>query len=459
MHLLDTDPEAGLRHAIAVNNLPHRGLKPPGHRLVQHSTEFDAQRLDGHPIDAWSFPEEIALELSRRYRDLANRELRLGRYRRAAYIFAELLGDLTAAAQALKQGRHFREAALLYEEKLGDLLQAAACLAEGGLLLEAIQRYEKMGRFLEVADLYERLGDQENARDALRKVVEEYLANHDILAAAQLLEKRLHCGDEALVLLESAWPGSQQAVACLRAQLQLLGELGRHDAALERLARLRLESVRDGLAIPLVEVLAENAGRHPDQRVRLASADLARVLIGRRLSDCSLPREEAAKLVYALIRLAPQDRLLPRDGSRHIMARRDELLPKRLAPLQPPTVSQGKLALVDALELPRQIKWFQIFTEGRWFFAAGVTPRRLTLLRGIWEGEFQSLSWPVPKSIVQHGLLLAPTRTGGRSIMVVPNPGEPLPVQSFPVAGSDFPAPVRGGNAAIPALPGARHSL
>ena len=37
-------------------------------------------------------------ELAARYRELANRELGLGRFRRAAYIYAHLLGDYVAAA-------------------------------------------------------------------------------------------------------------------------------------------------------------------------------------------------------------------------------------------------------------------------------------------------------------------------------------------------------------------------
>src|SRR6185369_12890361 len=98
------------------------------------------------------------------------------RHRRAAYIYAELLGDLVSAANAFKQGKLFREAALLYEDHLKNPLEAARCLAEGGLLLEAIELFEKLERWLDVADLQERAGNQAAATEAIRRVVNERLA-------------------------------------------------------------------------------------------------------------------------------------------------------------------------------------------------------------------------------------------------------------------------------------------
>src|SRR6185503_20018628 len=41
LHLLETDPEAGLRHAIPMNDFAHRGLAPPGGRLVSRPLNFN----------------------------------------------------------------------------------------------------------------------------------------------------------------------------------------------------------------------------------------------------------------------------------------------------------------------------------------------------------------------------------------------------------------------------------
>src|SRR6202000_772153 len=141
LHLLDTDPEAGLRHAIPMNDFAHRGVAPPGGRLGTHSLDFDPRKLGGGPAGFWNVPQNLREVLRRRYREMADREMQLGRHRRAAYIYAELLGDLVSAANALKQGRLFREAALLYEDHLRNPLEAARCLAAGGLLAGAIERY------------------------------------------------------------------------------------------------------------------------------------------------------------------------------------------------------------------------------------------------------------------------------------------------------------------------------
>lgn len=88
----------------------------------------------GRPGDVWQTPWEIHQRLVERYRQAANRELLLGRHRRAAYIFANLLGDFASAANALQQGRFYREAAILYRERLNNLAAAAKCLEAGGLI-------------------------------------------------------------------------------------------------------------------------------------------------------------------------------------------------------------------------------------------------------------------------------------------------------------------------------------
>src|SRR6185503_1034366 len=198
----------------------------PGARLGPRSANLDLSRLGGRAADLWYVPWNFQELLRLRYREMADREMQLGRHRRAAYIYAELLGDLVSAANALKQGQLFREAALLYDEHLKNPLEAARCLAAGGLLVEAIERYEKLGRWLDVADLHERAGNRTAAENAIRRVVNDRVEQNDILGAAKLVEGRLHKPDEALNMLLGAWPSSPQAVSCIAAAFQLLARLG-----------------------------------------------------------------------------------------------------------------------------------------------------------------------------------------------------------------------------------------
>jgi tetratricopeptide (TPR) repeat protein len=438
LNLLETDPESGLRHAIPMNQFAHRGVGPPGARLPEHPLDFDPARLGGRPADCWSVPPNLELQLRRLYREMAARELRLGRHRRAAYIYAELLGDLPAAANVLKQGGLFREAALVYEEHLHNLREAARCLAEGGLLVEAIERYERLELWLEAAELHERLGQHAAAAVAIRRVVEERKKAGDLLGAAHLVEERLRDPEEALRLLASGWESSPQAVACLRASLELLGRLSRHDAIVERVLRLRRDPLATALVPAVLEVLGQHAQRSAAQEVRHVAADVSRVLIARRLEAPGAGPEEAAALLRALQELAPQDRLLARDANRQLAAIRQAHVPKHH--LLPPPPRPGRAPIVlRRFQLPRPLRWLEVQSVGPWFFALGLAMhRQLLLLRGVWEGEFQGLSWTCDPYQINRGVIFAPYHPHGRRIVLATAGGPPLPEKTFPSADQFF---------------------
>lgn len=432
LHLLDTDPEAGLRQAIPLSGFANRGVTPPSSRLGNRSLNFDPSRLGGRPADFWNVPSDLQNVLRRRYREMADREMQLGRHRRAAYIYAELLGDLVSAANAFKQGRLYREAALLYEEHLRNPLEAARCLAEGGLLAEAIERYEKLGRWMDVADLYERMGDEAAAREAIQRVIQESLGRNDILTAAKLTEERLHEPDEALRMLLDAWPASHQAASCTGAAFQLMSRLARHETALERMARFRREPLTDSLAMPLLSALGNVARDYPHELVRHHAADFSRVLIARQLQRPGLGNDETGRLLEHLVRLAPQDRLMSRDANRYLATQRSAAL--RAHRVEPPHPAGKKPVVHRRIELPRQIRWSQLRGESHWFYVLGTTPKRLTVLRGIWEGQFQSLSWDCPAEAVKNGFVFEPMADRGHSVALARADGTTLPQKRFPAA-------------------------
>ena len=432
LHLLDSDPEAGLRQAIPLSSFAHRGTAPPGVRLGPRSLDFDPRRMGGRPADFWNVPVNLQETLRRRYREMADREMQLGRHRRAAYIYASLLGDLVSAANAFKQGRLFREAALLYEDHLKNPLEAARCLAEGGFLAEAIERYVKLERWMDVADLQERAGNRAAAEEAIRRVVNERLSQNDILGASKLVEERLHQPEEALQMLLGAWPSSHQAISCLGAAFQLLARLGKHEVTLERLAQFKREAVPQSLTLPLVSTLGVAAREYPDERVRHAGADLSRVLIARQLQRLGFPIEEAGRLLEHLIRLAPQDRLLSRDANRYLIERR--AAEHRRTRALPPPLPGNKPVEVRRIELPRQIQWMDLRQELHWFFALGVTRKRVTLLRGVWEGEYQSLSWDCAAETVRNGFIFEPTAERGKAVALACPDGTPFVQKRFPAS-------------------------
>jgi tetratricopeptide (TPR) repeat protein len=393
LHQLENDPEVGLRHAIPLNRTHHRGLAPPGGRLTRKNPDFNLGHLSGGtPADFWDIPGEMRQQLVLRYRELANRELQLGRFRRAAYIFAELLGDLESAASALKQGRHFREAAVVYQEHLRRPREAALCLAEGGLFQDAIAIYEKESLFFEAADLYLRIGEMEKAAAAYRLEIEKLLRREDRLGAAKVLEEHLESPDEALSVLADGWPNSSQALPCLEAQFSFLARHGRHAQGIALVEQLRAERTRPGLVPPLAGLLSRQSAQYPDQRVRKAAADVTRAKAGERLELA--PPAEAVQLADAIVKLAPEDRLLARDAVRFV-AKRNESFRRRVVVPPPPQKGHAPV-LVRNFQLPAGFRWHTIKSCATCFFAAGFGRDNLVLLRGDWDGKVQAVNWPSP---------------------------------------------------------------
>jgi len=129
--LLEQNPEEGLQYALPLNSTElNRGVAAPSGQLSRNQTNFSLSGLrGGGPADYWDIPDDLRAKLNRQYRELAEREINLGRYRRAAYIYGKLLGDLNAAARTLEAGKHFREAAVVYRTKLNRSVDAARCVA------------------------------------------------------------------------------------------------------------------------------------------------------------------------------------------------------------------------------------------------------------------------------------------------------------------------------------------
>lgn len=427
LHQLKSDPDEGLRHAPGVSH-NFRGHGPPSATLGTRDVNFNLDSLrGGRPIDAWHVSIDLERQLRSLYLELANRELRLGRFRRAAYIFAHLLGDLESAASALKQGRHFQEAAVVFREHLHRPLEAAACLAEGGLFVEAIAIYEEQSRFLEAGDLHARLGQQEQAAAAYEREAEKRLHNFDRLGAAEILDKKLNAPERAFTVLCESWPHSPQAGKCLEAGFELMAHKSWHARAVALLEKLRGENTRPDLTLTLTQILTTQAGRYPDRVVRHLASDLVRIKVSQRFS--AAPSDtELSWYGELLTRLAPEDKLLARDVSRFrgLSTERPRSVKRQVV-----TWKRRGPILVRSFELPRFVSWQNVKSCGSFFFAAGhgLDPEsgahHLYLVRGEWEGGIQVVSWPV---FMPQGVLLELDEETTRppQVLVVPGPSRPL---------------------------------
>lgn len=408
LDMLEKNPLEGLRHAISLAALAHRGKATPSSQLGRRSLDFNLKNLGGsHTVDGWDIPADIRTSLTTRYRESAHREASLGNFRRAACIFAELLGDFAAAAEMLKRGKFFQESALLYRDRLHNEIAAAECLGEGGFIDEAVAIYEKLGRWLEVAALHEKAGSIEKARVALSKAVEAHLAAGDTLAAAQLLETRLGDPDEALRLLAATWPHGRQALRCLEERFALLGRRHDHTAIRELLEGLGRRPIPPALRVALVGQLAQLFETLVDQTNRRAAAESARLQISVALEGRSLNAADELSVLRALTRLVPEDRLLKRDVTRFRETRIEPPLIST-APAKPPALIR-RIAVEKGgtISLPKVGKWLLAGGDSLGFRAvARRGEKHLFFTRGVWGGAMQSVEWVDPAAGSESGFLM-----------------------------------------------------
>lgn len=450
---LEADPATGLKYAIPLKNLPHRGLATPGARLGEREADFDATSLGGGPADVWSTPTELQLRLQRSYVDLAGRELKLRNFRRAAYIYAHLLGDLVSAANALKQGGHYREAALLHEEQLRNFAEAARCLEEGDLLQEALERYEKLELWPDLARVHEKRQDTAAAHQVWRRVVAQRRAANDHLEAARILEEKLGALDEAIEELRAGWPSSPQAIGCLQLLLELGAKHGRSDETLQLLHSVVEKTGSFWRQDGFLEVMLQQAQRQPDGRVREASANLVRMAIAKRLADPRTSPRTVSKLVNHLTELAPHDRLLCRDANRYLQQRRSadsggpstgheaSLLTKD------PAQRKAQAGVISArFRLPWTCEWRQFLSLENGFLGVGWKGPEVIIVRGSWSEGFQ-INALRPEGAKAPGriILESPDRAAPLFWLRI-SPTEPTHDVLFPVALPHFPGRLTGCN-------------
>ena len=416
LELMKSDPDAGLQHALPLRDYATRGVAPPSASLGKRPVDFNLSKLSGGSArgDSWSMDADLRRRLTAEYREAANRELDLGRHRRAAYIFAHLLGDFAAAAGALAKGRHYREAAAVYRDQLKNARAAADCLASGGLLAEAIPLYVELSQFELAGDLHAKLGQPADAAGCYRRATSLYQSRGDPVGAARLLAGKLADPDAALALLAATWPESDKAATCLHEWFAIAGQLNRHADAGDRVGRLRDAAVPWYRAVTLAETLSTVAATYPGNAVRDRAADATRAIAGRRLPAAD-PAERAS-LVRAVVALVPADKLLARDGVRFTQPT------TRPAPL----ALKAAPPLVRTFRLPPGFTWRIVVATGNDFLALGTTATSCTLVRGAWHGHVQSAG-TARSTEDDGGYALLPPHGDRLAVTLVPTAGRPRP--------------------------------
>ena len=368
LKLLKENPAEGLKYALPLNSRTFaRGQAPPSATLGPRRTSFSLSALGGGAaVDPWLVQDRMMEDLRRQYREAASQCAASGDHDRAAYIYAELLGDYHAAAAILKEGKRFQEAAKIYKDHLNRPLDAAKCLEEGGMLQAAAELYAELEHHETAGILYDRNGDKAHATYHFRLAVDQEIARGNCLHAAELAETRLGLTDEAEQILLNAWPNAADAVACMQRHLGRLEADEKHRAYLRKLGELKSGADTPPLALKTVELfclLRKGESVHAD-----VAADHGMILVGD-----TLPRASKAavrqRLVGMLPDLVPTDAILRRDANRHAAQDRDAPRPTSKRPAPPTLQEMTKPA--TTLRLPNGINWSSILSDGSTILALG----------------------------------------------------------------------------------------
>ncbi len=219
LDMFNNDPDEALKYALPLDNpYADRGVAPPSDGLGVRTTDFNLGQLGGgQAVDDWSTDNHY-YDLRKKYLEAANRANENGDFRRAAYIYAHLLGDFAAAANVLEQGGFYREAAALHRDHLNNLAAAAKCLEKGELYIEAIGMYGKLEQDEKVGDLYQHIGQRKNAVFYYEKCVKKAIILENYIETARLENEKLNDVARAKATLLRGWSATHytSSEACLR---------------------------------------------------------------------------------------------------------------------------------------------------------------------------------------------------------------------------------------------------
>jgi tetratricopeptide (TPR) repeat protein len=207
------DPSQALRHAFSMapadprHRLVQWGNRLPWNRAIYNLFDLLAGPSRGQPLGVWRAQHDLMQELTQEYRKAAERALRQGDFRRAAYIYGKLLGHDRQAASALQRGGLHRDAAILYLKKLNDPASAAQAFEAAGEVDRAIDLYRRLGQHESAGDLLLRIGEQDAALGEYLQAAELLVAADppDYLAAGKILDLKARRSDLAIRYFQQGW--------------------------------------------------------------------------------------------------------------------------------------------------------------------------------------------------------------------------------------------------------------
>ncbi|MCA6363290.1 MAG: hypothetical protein IM638_09645 [Bacteroidetes bacterium] len=377
VRMMDENPDEGLQYAVPLNSdYLGRGGDNGWDSLSRGLPDFSLGGLGRGGGGSFTSAEHYQ-KLRERYIKQANLLLEKGDYRKAAYVYAHLLGDLHSAASVLEQGRYFREAAALYKDHIKNQLLAAQCLEKGGLLAEAAEEYRELKQHEKAGDLYRMLAHEEKAQSMYQLCVEQALAQQNYLEAARLQHDKQHLTAAAEESLLMGWNSMHPQENCLHRYIALRAEQDESAAhTAQRLYQTGLKVQQEQIFLNQLRLIYQHAA--PDS----ADAALAQQLALRLISTQALEGKHTA--LNQLPHFTHSDSLVQADASRYIVQ-------NRIHTPQPAAMSK-----IQRINLPKGVLWRKLITGSRYWVALGEAEQKLSMVRISASGETEQFNWTDP---------------------------------------------------------------
>lgn len=366
LRMLDDDPDQALRYSIPLDGpYKNRGTAPPSSRLGQRNPDFNLGKIGGGgKADFWNLDKHY-YSLREKYQKTAKKQLEKGDFRKAAYIYAHLLGDFHSAANALKQGKYYREAATLYKQHLNNTPLAATCLEEGGLILEAIDLYKELAKHEKVGDLYNLLDQTHQAQPHYEKAMVERLKADNYLEACRICEDKLGELERTQKLLLEGWKTSKQSEECL---LRYFEHKNKHEGVEvleEQIKWVYQQHVPTHKKRDFIPILISLKQKH--KQLKASGQEIAYEIISENAVNGQ------PDLLPKLRHFVDQDPLLHEDTSRFLYQNKGST---------PPFTPKAK-----AIQLDPTVKWKAAVAYNRSLIIMGLKSGKLHIARANWKGK------------------------------------------------------------------------
>ncbi|MCB0842530.1 MAG: hypothetical protein KDE26_04595, partial [Bacteroidetes bacterium] len=381
LELFKKNPIEALRFALPLNS-PYRGRGQgkPGNQLPYQNTDFNLHKLGGGwAADGWDLSHDHYQQLQNLYHEEAKKSLASGEFRRAAYIYAHLLGDYSAAANALEQGKFYREAAVIYKDHLQKTDAAAACLERGGLIPEAIDLYLELNHHEKAGDLSLLIGRKQAAQNLYQTAFEKAINRDDYLDAVRILKEKLNQEEKIPETLLKGWQISSRKETCLNQYFDFVAEKD-PESLPESVREIFDTHTRPDQRIAFLNVLKETRQKYNSPELTNTTEEIVFEVISHDISQGNLGTIEF------LAAFIPHDKLMFSDISRY------KYLHKNHTPK--PVVQSELLGLpLQRYSLDPTINWMAIDKNYQSMIAVGMK-NNLLYAAVSKEDQTKYYSWP-----------------------------------------------------------------